>query len=40
MGIHDAIERCERNANTVETEMPEFAKVLREAADHMRSWDD
>ena len=40
MGIQDIIERCEKNADIVEMEMPEFAKVLREAVDHMRSWDD
>ncbi len=40
MGIQDTIERCEKNADIVEAEMPEFASVLREAVAHMRSWDD
>lgn len=40
MGLHESIEKCEECADTVEAEMPEFAKVMREAVGVIRKWDD
>lgn len=33
-------DRCEALADEIEGEMPEFAKVTREAVALIRSWDD
>ena len=33
-------DRCEALADKIEGEMPEFAKVTREAVALIRSWDD
>ena len=33
-------DRCESLADEIETEMPEFAKVTRQAVALIRSWDD
>ena len=40
MSIQEVIEDCERRADRIEAEIPEFAKVLREAVEVMRSWED
>ena len=40
MGIEENLANCEKCADIVEAEMPEFAKVLREAVAHIHSWDD
>ena len=31
---------CDARANEVEAEMPEFARILREATAMLRSWED
>ena len=40
MIVEETIAECERCADIVEKEMPEFAKVLREAIEHIRGWED
>ena len=40
MGIEENLANCEKYADIIEPEIPEFAKVLREAVAHIRSWDD
>ena len=38
--VQDAADRCEALADKIEVEMPEFARVTREAVELIRSWDD
>ena len=38
--VQKAADRCEALADKIEGEMPEFAKVAREAVALIRSWDD
>lgn len=38
--VQETAGRCEVLADMIEGEMPEFAKVAREAIELIRSWDD
>lgn len=38
--IQETADSCEALADKIEGEMPEFAKVTREAVAPIRSWDD
>ena len=40
MGIEESLAKCERYADIVEAEIPEYSKVMREAIAVIRSWDD